>query len=396
MSTLSVNGKLCTKIRKVTPWTGTWIAYCDVDDAPLTGKATIQIDEQTLVGTIDARYSGKIGERSQVAVIGGGGAWDRILPPKHWHNDGGVLRATVVNATASEVGEVFASGGTERLGTEFVRVSGPASRVFASLPWYVDDAGKTHARTRTSAAPPPDVQISDFDQTKKVAHILSGSIVQPGWKFADDRFGEVTLRDVEQTWTAEGARATAWCSPQELSRLSGLLASAVREFAGIAALKSYRYRVFQMAGDKVQLQAVRRSGADHAPDLVPCEIMFGVPGAEGELTPGQEVTVDFEDGDPSKPMVRSFKGKALTLTFDATTKIDLGIGATPVAHAAQVIACVDALAAALAAIGTGLTAIAGPLAGPAAGAVVTTAAGAATSAIASAKATLATTKVNAQ
>lgn len=397
MTTLNVNGKLCTRVRKVTSWTGNWIAYCDVDDDLLSGAVTLSIDEQPFIGTIDPRYSGKIGERSHVAIVGGAGGWDRILPAKHWHNDGGVTRATVVKATASEIGEVFAGGGLERLGTEFVRPAGPASRVFASLPWFVDDAGKTYAQGRAVTLAPSDVQISEFDPSQKTARILTGTAVQPGWKFVDDRFGELIARDVEQTWTAEGASALVWCGQREESRLSGLFAAAVREFANVAALKAYRYRVFEMDGERVKLQAVRRTGLDYAPDLVPCEIMFGAPGCSATLTPGQEVVVEFEDGNTSKPFVRGFKGKALTLTFDATTRIDLGTGATPLAHATQVAACIDALQEAIVAIGAGLNALAAaPLTGTSAGGVVSSAAAASALAINTAKTTLATTKVNAQ
>ncbi|WP_437671538.1 hypothetical protein [Sorangium sp. So ce131] len=115
-------------------------------------------------------------------------------------------------------------------------------------------------------------------------------------------------------------------------RLLRVLRAIVREtLPRYDFLGKYRYRVLAMAGDRVDLQAVRKSAG--LPDILPVPIAAGMAGLSAELTPGAIVLVEFIEGDPQLPIVTAFSRDGgstflpVSLVLDATEAVRIGAGA---------------------------------------------------------------------
>jgi hypothetical protein len=67
-----------------------------------------------------------------------------------------------------------------------------------------------------------------------------------------------------------------------------------------------RFRVVEMAGERVNLQVVAK--ALGLPDILPVSISPGMSGLKAKLTPGTIVLVQFVDGDPTQPVITHFAG----------------------------------------------------------------------------------------
>lgn len=314
MTTLAVNGLTATSVRLFQPWSGAWVADADFDleTVPMVpvGPAILKVGTAVLLGTVDPDASGKFGEKARARIIGGGGGWHRTVSARHFHNDVGVFSAAVIAATAAEVGEKAVDASPSRLGVDYMRSAGPASRVLAGRDWYVElTSGTTIVGPRaTLPANPLTVEVLDWDPEQQRAEIASDDIVSPGTVLVDTRFGTATIRDVEQTFSAGGARATAWCSEKASTRLVGLLSSLVGERGRTLYLKPHHYRIVAQGPDgRLTLQAVRKTSG--VPDSIALPIWYGAPGLKSELvTPGTECAVVFLDGDPAQPAVVSFYG----------------------------------------------------------------------------------------
>ncbi|WP_437982920.1 hypothetical protein [Sorangium sp. So ce117] len=93
-------------------------------------------------------------------------------------------------------------------------------------------------------------------------------------------------------------------------------------------LGKYRYRVLAMAGDRVDLQAVRKGAG--LPDILPMPIAAGMAGLSAELTPGALVLVEFIEGDPQLPVVTGFSRDGgstflpVSLLVDAIDTVRIG------------------------------------------------------------------------
>lgn len=356
---LSVDGQRATRVRIVRPWTGVWFVEADLDGpaGPVVpaGAVEVNVDGRVLLGTVDPSGSAKFGQRSIVRVLGGGGGWAAAVEPKHFHNDAGVKLSAVVRATAAEVGEAATVAADAVLGVDYVR-SGllPASQVLGGVPWHVDDAGKTIVGPRVVVASPEEaaVRVLEWDPSSDRATLTASAFVLPGWTIEDARFGARTIRDVEEVFDAHGLTISAWCSPVEPvgSMLASVLGGLVRDLSGVTYCRGYRYRVYGMSGQRVELQAIARVAG--VPDVLPVSMRPGVPGMHAELALGSEVIVEFIGGDPSFPVVRAFVGKdgatwiPKALEFDATNGIRLsetGAGVTVGPGAGSPVALATAL-----------------------------------------------------
>lgn len=327
---MSLNGKRVLSTRLLTAWTGVWLADLDLDDEALpAGRVELEVGGSKLSGTVDPRASSRMGTRCGVRVLGGGGGWHQAVKPRHFHNDAGVTRASILQATAAEAGERVVDPEIVRLGVDYVRAAGLASDVLAGLPWYVDDAGVTHIGNRPEKAAPEGLAVQSWEPTTQCLQVASDELVRPGWRFTDSRFADVVARDVEQVFSAAGARATVWCGKSPASRLASALGAAVEAFGRTKHLRAAPYRVFLMAPDgRVQLQAVeKRAGF---PDAIPVPMRMGIPGAKAKLKPGALVLVEFELGDAARPTIRSFEAsggdgwRPDELELDAKTLLRLG------------------------------------------------------------------------
>jgi hypothetical protein len=326
--------------RLIVPGAGAWIASLDLDlpdDAQVpSGRVVVTVGAETLTGTVDASASGRLGRRMRVQVVAGGGGWDRVLPAAGFHNDFGVTSSAVYQATAASLGEVVVDSAPVRLGVDFVRSAGPASRVFGDRPWYVDAAGVTRAGARPQAAASSEVELLEFDPVTRRAVLASAAIVWPGTVLTDSRYGAYVVRDVEQTFGEHGTRTVAWCETGHAyavegpgQRLARALGHAAREAIRPAFLRVHRYRIVTQGVDgRVSVQALQRGGeVPELLELVP--VWPGVAAFHQDFVLGTVCLVAFADGDPARPVVVGFDVEAPT----PVTKVGAGTTAVVLASA---------------------------------------------------------------
>ncbi len=368
--TIALNGVIrCTSARVLMPAIGSWVVDLEVDaELVPPGPAVLTIGLSSLAGKIDDSATGAFGPTGHARLVGGLG-WSKHVQPLHIHNDAGVLTTAVLQATAAEVLEVVVDQVPKVLGVDFVRSAGPASRVLAGLEWYVDTLGVTTVGPRLPVPAGPGIEILNWNPEEKLAELYSTELVLPGTVLTDARFGVATVRDVEQSFTAEGGcRAKAWCTVGAAGAVAALvgpagfagpklvrmLAGLAKEAVGLPYLRRHEYRVVLVGVDgRLVLQAVDLLG--ETPIFITlAEVWSGVAGASQKPVPGSVVVVEFIGGDPSRPIVVAFdpgNPPAVETKIDAV-RIALGtLAVDPVAKAPATQAQIAALTTAVVAIG---------------------------------------------
>jgi hypothetical protein len=315
---IGVNGKRLTAVKLTVSNGGPWIADVDFESDPdVEGRVELTIgDGLKLSGTVVARSSGTYGLQRRARIVAGAGGWSAEVPPKQYHNDAGVKAVLVAEDAARAVGEQL--GGfvpaAERVGRDYVRERGPASRaledVLGGVVWWVDYAGLTHAGTRPPVPLEPKAYtVLAYDPRDRIATLAMDDpgLMKIGSILAAD--GPQIVRSFEVRVTADEARVMAWCAGSSTGTgyLAGLLRSIVERTTDGALHGHYRYRLVRMAGDRLELQAVRKVAG--LPDLLPISVMPGIAGAHAVLTPGTEVLVAFVEGDRAQPVALAFAGK---------------------------------------------------------------------------------------
>lgn len=388
--------------RFLQPWRGVWMADLvldpvDVALAPTAGKVTITIGAppgtvQVVTGTIDPRGSGQFAGMYSLRVVGGGGGWDKVTTPMPFHSDGQLLTPAVYVPTGAAVGEVVSVLVPTPLGIDFVRLGiGPASRVFDREPsWWVDPlTGTTFVGPRPPAIPDPSLTLLFSEQLLDTVELTCDVLVAPGTPIVDPRLGAipVIIRDVEQTFSKDGSRVTAWCSDSAVSQLTNEFRSMVQEFSGRRFLQSYLYRIVGQnpADGRLTLQAVHPS--EGAPDAVAISA-WGQAGDTAKYTPSTVVRLSFIEGDETQPIVDAFQPGTLPIErdIDATGVVNIGAtapltalggGAAPVALSPPILTLNAALGVWAAAVAAALSSAGFPIAGPTGtlAAAITTAAG---------------------
>lgn len=375
--------------RLLFPERGVWLADLQLDAdvialAPSAGKIALTIGAApgplvTLVGTVDPRGTGAFSSLYTVRMVGGGGGWDSTVPRQDFQSDAMVLSTVPYSATGAMVGEVVAVQIPRPLGTHFVRIAGPASRVLdREASWWVDPVtGVTTVGLRPPAVADPSLTLIFWDAAAQVATLTCDALVVPGTVIVDPRIGAtpVTVRDVEQIFDGHGSHVTAWCGASAVTQLANDLRSMVREFAGVAHLRTYLYRVVVQdpATGRVQLQAVHPDAG--APDTLPMVPWTGVQGATVKYKPGSLVRVAFMEGDPGQPIIDASETASLPLeaTYDATLDVKVGPsaalvalagGAIPVALAPSILTLNTALGVWAAAVATALQSAGFPITAP--------------------------------
>jgi hypothetical protein len=359
-TTMLLNGLSATAVRLMIPYRGVWTADVDFDlelvpGAP-AGPALLTIGTTILLGFVDPDGSGIFGAKGRARVIGGFGGWHKHLPAQHFTSDAGVLSTEVLTVTASLVGEKVVQILPSVLGAHYTRTDGAASRVLAGLDWYVDTlTGITTVGPRLPVPVRPDtVEVLEWDALEQRATIATDDVLVPGSVLVDIRFGTAQVRDVEQMFDENGARATAMCRASSLD-LGGLLASFAKEAVRPEYQMHHTYRVVLQAGDsRLVLQAVKLLGA--VPDMLPITMCMGAPGFDAKLAPGSEVLVAFADGDPSKPLVMGFAASSpppLEVSNNAL-HFRFGLGTSPVGLSIGLQTQITALQTQITALGSAL------------------------------------------
>jgi hypothetical protein len=315
----AVNGHALASITVTVGNTGPWIAECTFESDPnISGRVTITIGSLTLSGTVDPDASGTFAAQRKCRIVAGAGGWGSDVRAKGYHNDARIKAKTIAEDAAREVGESIGTfvPTAERVGVDYARQVGPASRVLEDVvggaPWWVDYAGVTHVGPRASAI--LDVESYDvlaYDPHDRVVTLAAEdpSTIQVGSVISKNLDAPQTVRELELSVTAGDLRIVAWCGGTEAGagHLAGLFRSIIERSTDGQLWGMYRYRVLRMAGDRVELQAVRKVAG--LPDLIPVSMWPGVAGAHAELSPGAEVLVEFIEGDRTQPIVTHFAGK---------------------------------------------------------------------------------------
>ena len=144
---------------------------------------------------------------------------------------------------------------------------------------------------------------------------------------------EMVVRDLEVRVDSDQVEVIAWCGGDDDTQesIGSKLERIAQRAMGTRLWGLYRFRVSEMDGERVKLQAVSRAAG--LPDILPVDMYPGLAGAHGELTLGAEVLVQFIEGDPSMPVITQFAGRRgpghvpTKMTIDASS-ILLGAAAS--------------------------------------------------------------------
>lgn len=332
MSLATLDGVDVARVVARIPQHGAWYADVTLLDAPdpaPSGRVTLRVGSLSLSGTV-TRY-GTRGEQGFFQLVAGAASWGANVPAKAYHNDARVKSKLVAEDAARECGETLETlTTTADLGVRYVRRAGPASRALEAAigrAWYVDTDGVTRVGTRSPAAPAdgtytvvdiqPDVQVARLEMDDLGA-------VTVGMTLTDGFDDPLTVREVEIHVDDEGAYMLVWGGPDSAhDRLGDALERFVARETSRRLWGHYRYRVSQMDGERVSLQAI--SQATGLPDTRYVDMRPGVAGAHAELALGSEVLVAFIEGDPKQPAIMGFAGRGqpghvpTKVTMDATS-----------------------------------------------------------------------------
>lgn len=339
------------------PPVGPWWADLVMEEAPdVVGQVDLVVAGATFRGTVIPASSGVFAERALFRFVAGAGAWGALLAARPYHNDAGVTALQVATDAANEAGEVLGDFAPEQstLGIDFVRESGAASlalgAAIGAVQWWVGLDGVTRVGSRPTSTPTPgSFEILDFDPISRLATIalddlsaLSIGSVLP----ADARLAAAqTIREMRIEASADALRVIAWCGAVEgtRSREAHALERIIGAIIDRRVLVPREYRVQQMNGDRVDLQAISSA----TPDLQAISFR-GMAGVSSKLVVGTLVIVQWINGDRTRPMITHAVGKdgngwaPITLTLDAmqaSAGIIVGAGATePPAWSSKVLA----------------------------------------------------------
>ncbi len=343
MTYASVGGQPVGDLRVYVPGQGPWFADADLLENPvMSGRVTIAIGELDLVGTVDERYAGEHALERRVRIVGGAGGWGGLLPPKGYHGDAGVRAVVVATDAAREVGETLGAfaPGAERVGVDYVRQAGPASRVLedviGGVSWWVGYDGATNVGERPVVTPRAgSYEVLEYDPRSRLVVLALDDVrdIAIGSQLTERLDAPQTVRELVIAVTADAVRVTAWCggSAGSRGRLPDLMRSLVDRMTDGPLYGLWRYRVTEMDGDRVELQAIKRDAG--LPDILPISMRPGVAGAHAELAPGAEVLVQFIEGDRAQPVITHFAGREgpgfepVKLHLDASTGVLIGAAA---------------------------------------------------------------------
>lgn len=317
---VSVGGHRCTELYLLVPWRGAGSADVSfAEEVVISGSVTLTIGALELAAIVDVNAAGSFADRTKARLILGNGGWRKTVPPHPHHNDIGVRRRDVVELLATVVGEtveIDAAAGDEVIGVDFTREAGQASRIleqaFPTSLWWVEPGGTTRIGARTTQDVTGKVEVLDVDPRGRHAMLAfdDPTLLLPGGSFTDARLeGTFVIHDLELWMKGSDLRARAWAGSDADDVLGAVLAQVVSDAMPRARFFGgpFRYRVVQQVVDRLHLQAV--DGTLGLPDLPLIGMAPGVAGAAAKPTLGSVVLVDFIEGNPSMPLVRSFTRK---------------------------------------------------------------------------------------
>lgn len=336
----NVNGETVINAVLHVPNIGPWWAEVVFETAPeLSGQVTLAFGALELTGTISPDHDGTFSEQRRSRIVGGASGWGSVVEAKHYHNDSGVGAQRVAQDAAREVGETIGAFNVSEtsLGVDYVRSAGLASialeNAIKGTAWHVDYEGNTNVGERdTSEANANDYQVLDFDPREGMATLAVDDLttIGVGSVISEGLDSDETISALRVEVSIDSVRVFAWTGGTlgARGRIAGALRGIVKRVNDDRLFGKYRYRVVQMSGDRVELQAVRQAAG--LPDILPVSMTPGVAGAHVKLAGGSVVLVEFIEGDRSLPIISAFAGKDGTghepseLDFSVTATMRLG------------------------------------------------------------------------
>ncbi|MDF3069179.1 MAG: hypothetical protein K0R38_4780 [Polyangiaceae bacterium] len=322
----AINDTSLASVRLTVAAQGPWFADCVfVGDAPdITGRVRLQIGELTLSGTIAPQSDGTHGLQRRCRVVAGAGGWGVLVSPKDYHSDAGVKARTVADDVARAAGEALGTfaPGAERVGVDYLRQAGPASRVLEDAargaPWWVDYAGVTHVGARPTTNPDPSVyEVLEYDPLTRRLTLAADDLTKLSvGAVLTERLDEPqTIRELEVVVEGGKLRVKAWCggTASSAGELADLLKAIVARATDEKLFGKYRYRVVSQVEGRLNLQATKKRAG--LPDAVAVSMWPGVAGTHAVFdlgaggNQGIEVLVEFIEGDRTQPVVTHFVGK---------------------------------------------------------------------------------------
>lgn len=303
MSLGTVNGLAVSQARVQVPAYG--VPWADVDlveDATLSGAVSLQFADVSIACTVVS--GGPANGRAGYRLAVGGGGWGKEVAAQGYADDLGIKISSVVGDAAALVGERVEGFPTTRLGPHFARATLPASWVLhdvAPKNWRVDFDGVTRFGLRADSTYSGDgvrvledrkVGVIDL-ATESVAGLVPGVSVD----------GKPGASDVEYCLDAKRLTVRVYYGPRRNRRIEAL----AKIFDALDPRRRYRcpyeYRVVSQSGERLNLQIVRT--ASGLSDLARVPVRPGMAGLRATVKLGELVLVDFIEGDPSRPCVRS-------------------------------------------------------------------------------------------
>jgi hypothetical protein len=307
-----LEGRPVVGLSMLLPWRGVGSATAKLAGVvALEGPVTLRVGDVEFACTVvDCR---SYALATTVELVLGGAGWRKLVAPRAHHNDATVLASTVATLLAAELGETIAVDAAVDApigAVDFVREAAEGARVLDQLfggRWWVEADGTTRAGLRPSYAA-TSLLVLDVDARLQWADVSSSVVADclPGVTFEDTRFSEPFTAHTSEIWIEGGAlKARLWGGAREQNDLGELFAGLVRQALPAQRFTSgpYRYRVVERTGDRYALQPVNPSLG--LPSLPLVGVSPGVAGASAELALSSVVYLDFVEGDPGLPLVRS-------------------------------------------------------------------------------------------
>lgn len=317
LSVCTLNGIEVLRATVVLPkwgiWTADLVVANSIDSAsPLSGAATVVLEDLTLTGTIVD--GGIFAGRGHYKIVGGAGGWRKVPAAKSYRGEAGVKASSIVIDAAKEVGETVAPiipSDDYRVGPAFMRPPKyEAARILdlvAPANWYVDEGGTTHVGVRAGSSYGGTYRLLESQPDQLRLLLAPDALVGlvPGASVEG-----VTVATVRHEYTEEGLRSHVWGERgatkgdrfwQSLERLVRAI-TAPTLYHGV-----YEYRVTGGSGGYLDLSPQNRSLG--LPTLRNVPVRVGAMGARGTPASDAGVLVGFVNGDPSRPFVHSFEGE---------------------------------------------------------------------------------------
>lgn len=331
-----IEGHAVTAARIHVPRVGVWWADLDMADDSEIPSGNLTVGSVVLKGTIVASRAGTFGLQRRLRIVGGANGWSSQIDRRAHHNDVGVAAAEVAQAAADDCGETLGTAPSNRLpGVDYVRDAGVAAKTLEDVArgtdWFVDFDGITHVQARSGTAANPDrYQVLHFNPraqeaelvVQEISDVLPGMTIQGGQLDAPEVVSSLEIRI-----SHEGIRVIAWTGDDTKSHILDAIESLVKRAMDRKLFGKYRYRVVGMAGDRVNVAALREQ--DGLPNLLSIT-MNAAPGIHAILAEGANVFVEFEAGDRDLPMITAFAGK--NVQGHVPQELDIGGNDTSIAR----------------------------------------------------------------